>query len=227
MEYKVESNNNEIISVNHKIQKHIIDSLMYQKTARFGELRPPRTDTNLFTYHLKRLVKLGLVEVVEDGYTLGAQGLAYIQPHSKIMTLFVIQNGDGDILLEKQTRQPFIDIWTLPRGTVRAEDSSLKEAAQREVAEKLHLTDQEIEHAGDCYIRVHAKGLPLSTTLAHVFRFYKDDIETDDGIMWARPHKLRDFALAPAVEEIMARTFFKDPFYFEEYTINWCQISRN
>lgn len=221
MKNKIESNINEYTSVNHKIQKHIIDLLMYQKNARFSELRPPRTDTNLFAYHLKRLVKLGLVDVVEDGYTLGVQGLASVQPHPKIMTLFVIQNGDGDILLEKQTQQPFIDTWTLPNGKVQAEDSSLKEAAQREVAEKLRLTNQEIEHAGDCYIRVHAKGMPLSTTLVHVFRFYKDDIETDDGIIWARPHKLRDLALAPAVEEIMARTFFKDPFYFEEYDVDW------
>lgn len=221
MNNKVESNISQSTSVNHKIQKHIIDLLIYQKTARFSELRPPRTDTNLFTYHLKRLVKLGLVDATENGYTLGAHGLAYVQPDPKIMTLFVIQNGDGDILLQKQTQQPFIDTWTLPNGKVLPEDVSVKEAAQREAAEMLNLHNQEIEHAGDCYIRVKAKGTLVSTTLAHVFRFYKDDIETNDEIIWARPHKLRDLALAPAVEEIMARTFFKDPFYFEEYDVDW------
>lgn len=221
MKNKVESNTNEFISVNHKIQKHIIDLLTYQKTARFSELRPPRTDTNLFTYHLKRLVKLGLVDTVEEGYTLGARGLAYVQPQQKIITLFVVQNGDGDILLQKQTKQPFIDTWALPNGKILPEDASVKKAAQREVTEKLHLQNQEIEHAGDCYIRVHSKGMPLSIVLAHVFRFYNDNIKTNDEIIWARPHKLRDLALAPAVEEIMARTFFKDPFYFEEYDVDW------
>lgn len=220
MKNKVESNINESVSVNHKIQKHIIDYLIYQKVARFSELRPSRTDTNLFTYHLKRLVRLGFVKAVEEGYTLGVQGLAHVQPDSKIMTLFVIQNGDGDILLQKQTQQPFIDTWTLPGGEVLSGDTSVKQAAQREVAGKLYLKNQEIEHAGDCYIRVHAKGVSLAT-LAHVFRFYRDDIETNDEIMWARPHKLRDLTLAPAVEEIMARTFFKDPFYFEEYDVDW------
>lgn len=221
MKTKVESNITASVSVNHKIQKHIIDLLTYQKTARFSELRPPRTDTNLFTYHLKRLVKLELVEVVEDGYTLGAQGLAYVQPGLKIITLFVVQNGDGDILLEKQAQQPFIDTWALPGGDMRPEDGSVLEAAQREVAEKLHLKKQEVQHAGDCYIRVHASGAPLITTLAHVFRFYSDDVKTTDEIIWARPHRVRDLPLAPAVEEIMARTFFKDPFYFEEYDADW------
>ena len=61
----------------------------------------------------------------------------------------------------------------------------------------------------------------MSTTLAHVFRFYKDDIETSDDLVWARPHKLHQFALAPAVEEVMTRTFFKDAFYFEEFSVDW------
>jgi len=39
--------------------------------------------------------------------------------------------------------------------------------------------------------------------------------------VWARPHRLGDVTLAPAVEEIMARTFFKDDFFFEEFVVEW------
>ncbi len=78
-----------------------------------------------------------------------------------------------------------------------------------------------MEQAGDCYIRVHADNELLSTTLAHVFRFYKDDIITTEDLIWARPHKLNQLELAPAVEDVMTRTFFKDEFYFEEFDVDW------
>ena len=221
----------ESVSVNHHIQKFIIDVLMYQKIARFRDLRPPKTDTNLFTYHLNSLVKQHMVEKVEGGYALSTTGLSYvdrvsvekkvIRTQPKIITMLVVQNGDGDILLQRRTKQPYIDTWTLPYGKLHVEDGSVKEAAQREAYEKLGLEAQEMEHAGDCYIRVQVDGSLVSTTLAHVFRFYKDNIDTNDDIVWARPHKLDQYALAPAVEEVMARTFFKDAFYFEEFSVEW------
>ncbi len=221
----------ESVSVNHHIQKFIIDVLMYQKVARFRDLRPPKTDTNLFTYHLNSLVKQGMVEKVEGGYALSTLGLSYvdrvsvekkvIRTQPKIITMLVVQNGDGDILLQRRTKQPYIDTWTLPYGKLHVEDASVLEAAQREAFEKLGLQGQALEHAGDCYIRVSSHGNLVSTTLAHVFRFYKDDIETSDDLVWARPHKLHQFALAPAVEEVMTRTFFKDAFYFEEFSVDW------
>ena len=223
----------ESVSVSHHIQKHILDVLMYQKVARFRDLRPPKTDTNLFTYHLNSLVKLKMVDKTDDGYVLSAMGLSYvdrvstesktIRTQPKIITMLVVQNGEGDILLQRRTKQPYIDTWTLPYGKIHVEDLSVKEAAQREAFEKLGIASQEVEHAGDCYIRVHADGALLSTTLAHVFRFYKDDIKTSGDLVWARPHKLHEFELAPAVLEVMTRTFFKDAFYFEEYSVKWGQ----
>lgn len=221
----------ESVSVNHHIQKHILDVLMYQKISRFRDLRPPKTDTNLFSYHLNALVKAGVVEKVPKGYVLSAKGLSYvdrvsaekkaIRTQPKIITMLVVQNGEGDILLQRRTKQPYIDTWTLPYGKLHIEDKTTKVAAQREAFDKLGLENPEMEHAGDCYIRVRSNGVLLSTTLAHVFRFYKDDIPTNDDLIWARPHKLHEYDLAPAVEEVMARTFFKDPFYFEEYDVDW------
>jgi len=221
----------EFISVNHHIQKHILDVLMYQKAARFRDLRPPRTDTNLFTYHLNNLVKMGMVNKIDGGYTLSADGLAYvdrvstekkvIRSQPKIITMLVVQNSDGDILLQRRTKQPYIETWTLPYGKLHIEDTSVKSAAQREAFEKLGLQNQAVEHARDCYIRVIASDELLSSTLAHVFRFYRDDITLGDDLVWARPHRLGDVTLAPAVEEIMARTFFKDDFFFEEFVVEW------
>ena len=221
----------ESVSVTHDIQKHIIDVLMYVEVARFRDLRPDRTDTNLFTYHLNALVKSGIVAKVSGGYSLSTIGLSYvdrvstekktIRSQPKIITMLLIQNSEGDVLLQKRSKQPYINAWTLPYGKLHIDDPSVIVAAKREAKEKLGLDDQEMRHAGDCYIRVKTGDEILSTTLAHVFRFNRDDIELSDEIIWARPHKLRDYKLAPAVEEIVARGFFNDPFFFEEFDSDW------
>jgi ADP-ribose pyrophosphatase YjhB (NUDIX family) len=221
----------ESVSVSHHIQKYIIDVLMYAQTARFRDLRPPKTDTNLFTYHLNSLVKSGMVLKVEGGYALSLLGLSYvdrvstenkaIRTQPKIITMLLIQNSDGDILLQRRSKQPYINAWTLPYGKLHIDDSSVVVAAKREAKEKLGIDDQDMRHAGDCYIRVKTGDEILSTTLAHIFKFNRDDIETSDDIIWARPHKLRDFLLAPAVEDIVARGFFNDPFFFEEFDATW------
>lgn len=221
----------EQIKLDHHIQKHIISVLMFQKVARFRDLRPPKTDTNLFTYHLKLLLKQSLIEKVDGGYTLGQKGIEYVdrlstekftvRPQPKIITMFVIQNSEGDVLLQKRTKQPYIDSWTLPYGKLHIDDDSLVDAAKREAFEKLGLANQSLVHAGDCYIRVKNDKEIVSATLAHVFRFERDNIQTSDTIQWARPHKLTQYQLAPAVEEIMARTFFRDDHFFEEFEEDW------
>jgi len=221
----------ESVSVNHHIQKYIIDVLMYAQVARFRDLRPPKTDTNLFTYHLNSLVKNGIVAKVEGGYALSLAGLSYvdrvsseskaIRTQPKIITMLLIQNSEGDILLQRRSKQPYINAWTLPYGKLHIDDGSVMDAAQREAKEKLGLGDQAMRHVGDCYIRVKSGDEILSTTLAHIFKFNRDDIQTSDDIIWARPHKLHTYALAPAVEDIVARGFFNDPFFFEEFEATW------
>lgn len=219
----------EFESVNHNIRRHILSVLIHQRYARFRDLRPPRVDTNLYSYHLKALLHDGFIAKEEAGYTLAAKGLSYvdrvtaetvkIRRQPKIITMLVIQNSNGDVLLQKRTKQPYIDTWTLPYGKLHLNDGSIEEAAKRESYEKLGLAGQNLLHAGDCYIRVKVDGEILSSTLAHVFKFNRDDIGTNDNTIWARPHKLNQLDLAPAVEEIVARTFFNDPYFFEEFEV--------
>jgi ADP-ribose pyrophosphatase YjhB (NUDIX family) len=221
----------EQIPITHHIQKHIVDVLMFNEVARFRDLRPPKVDTNLFSYHLKLLIKSNIVKKLPNGYTLSTQGLAYVdrvsvlskevRPQPKIITMLVIQNSEGEVLLWQRKRQPYINAWTLPYGKLHTDDVSLEAAVQRELTEKIHLTDQIVRHAGDCYIHVKTEGQPLSTTLAHIFRFERDDIDLRDNLIWVKPHKLWQYKLAPAVEQIVARSFFNDPHFFEEFYEDW------
>jgi len=225
----------DLTTVNHHIQKHIIDVLMYTEVARFRDLRPPKADTNLFSYHLQTLIKLGLVKKLEKGYTLSTNGLSYVDRVStekrvvrmqpKIISMLLIQNSDGDVLLQRRRKQPYINAWTLPYGKIHIDDATLEKAAQREVEEKLGIKNQILKHAGICYIRVMADDDILSTTTTHVFRFNSDDIKTSEDIIWARPHKLDQYRLAPAVQSIVSRGFFNDPFFFEEFEEEWTASS--
>jgi ADP-ribose pyrophosphatase YjhB (NUDIX family) len=221
----------EQVDISHNIQKHIMSVLMYQEFARFRDLRPPRTDTNLFSYHLKALLRSGFVQKTDEGYRLSQNGLAYvdrvstakmsIRTQPKIITMLVVQNSDGDILLQRRTKQPYINAWTLPYGKLHIEDKTVIAAAQREASEKLKLDDQILRHVGEAYIRVRVGDDLLSTTLAHVFRFERDDIVMNDSLTWVKPHKLSLLRLAPAVEQIITRSFFGDDFFFEEYDAYW------
>lgn len=217
--------------IEHHIQKYIISVLSHQRIARFRDLRPPHIDTNLYSYHLKLLLKAGFIEKCDGGYTLGREGLLYVDRVSearmnvrtqpKIVTMLVVQNSSGDILLQRRTKQPYIDSWTLPYGKLHIDDQTIQTAAQREAREKLGIRNTAPMHAGDCYIRVYDSEELLTTTLVHVFRFDHDNIELNDNLQWTQPHRLRQLILAPAVERIMTRTFFNDPYFFEEFNEAW------
>ncbi len=218
-------------TIEHHIQKHIVNVLMFTKLARFRDLRPPKTDTNLFSYHLKILLKNDFVQKVPGGYSLGKRGVLYIdrvttstltvRTQPKIITMLVVQNSDGQLLIYRRQRQPWTDQWTLPYGKLHIDDESLEQSAKREASEKLGLDDYPVVHAGDCYIRIRDKQETVMSTLVHVFRLESDDIRLDERQLWVKPHQLHEYDLAPAVENIVARTFFRDPYFFEEFEEEW------
>lgn len=218
-------------NIEHHIQRHIVSVLMFQKHARFRDMRPPAVDTNLYSYHLKLLIKRDYVTRTPEGYTLGKNGILYVdrvttstlkvRTQPKIIVMLVVQNTSGDLMLYRRERQPFTSQWTLPYGKLHIDDKTLEDAAKREAYEKLRLKNHYVEHAGDCYIRICDKDEVVMTTLAHVFRLNEDNIELDDRQQWVRPHKLSQYDLAPAVEKIVSRTFFRDPYFFEEFNETW------
>lgn len=217
--------------VKHHIQKHILSVLLHKRTARFRDMRAPRIDTNLYSYHLTQLTKGGFVKKTDSGYTLDTKGLLYVdrlnadklfvRPQPKIVTMLVIQNGYGDVLMYQKWRQPFIDQWTLPFGKVHNDDESLTVAANREMTEKVGELPIALRHAGDCYIRTVHEGTPMTTMLAHVFHGEVQDTELADHLQWIKLRELETYDTAPAIKEVVARTLFRDPFFFEEFVHEW------
>ena len=242
-------------TINHHIERSIVAYLMIHEYARFSEMRPQRVDTNLFTYHLKLLLKADFITKTDQGYTLSTKGLVYVDRVSvnkmklrtqpKIITMLLVQDGYGKVLLQKRTKQPYINTWTLPYGKLHIDDESVLMAASRESQEKLNYTPPRPRHAGDCYIvvgrnaRVAAKPIDAGTfidgdtlhlntkeifhidtrTLVHIVRFEADEIQPSEYLQWVKPLDLAKVALAPAVEQIVTRAFFGDDFFFEEFKV--------
>lgn len=217
--------------ITHHIQKHILGVLIFSKVSRFRDMRAPKTDTNLYSYHLKQLLKGGLVKKVEGGYSLDSKGLIYVdrlnvdklfvRPQPKIITMLVLQNGDGDVLMYRKRRQPFIELWTIPNGKIHNDDLSVADAAQREVREKVSDMRLDLRHAGDCYIRTIHDGAVVTTMLAHVFHGTVERPEVPGHLHWVKLRELEEYETGPAVKEVIARTLFQDPFFFEEFEQPW------
>ncbi len=218
--------------ISHRIQKHILAHLMEHKFARFSEMRPPKTDTNLYSYHLKLLLKQGFVVKTDKEYTLGTKGAVYVdrvstntvklRPQPKIITMLVIQNDEGDVLMFKKRRQPFIQRWTLPYGKVHNSDLTIYEAAQREIDEKLNsLKVDSLKHVGDTYVHVTSTEEVAISTLVHIFYATTTNTEVEDYLSWENPLKITPETSAPGIVEVLQFALISKTYFFEEVVTEW------
>jgi ADP-ribose pyrophosphatase YjhB (NUDIX family) len=218
-------NNN---TLKHPLQEHIISTLRRQEFTRFKDILPPKTDTNVFSYHVKILVKADFIKKVEDRYTLSQNGIIYVHNLTKndtnlpvIQCVILLQNSDGDILLTPQSEQPYINTLSLPGRYVHAVDSTIEAVASGIISEQIGLKEVSPIHVGDAYVRVKSEQQTISTTITHVFRVTSDDVKLTPHFMWVQPHKLSSLRLTPGTESIIARSFFGDTHFFEEFDEEW------
>jgi ADP-ribose pyrophosphatase YjhB (NUDIX family) len=138
----------------HHIQKRIFNRLVGATSMRYSELRPKELEANLFMYHLKELIKMGLVEKGESGYTLTKNGRSTATRFSireqgiRIMpstiSVIALRAEDGDWLLYRRKRQPYIDSLGFPSGKIHLGDK-LIDAAYRELDEKCGYVRDEVD----------------------------------------------------------------------------------
>lgn len=195
----------------HFIQRYILDMLMKHQYARFRDLRPPRIDSNAFSYHLTTLTKQNLVTKTDHGYTLTTPGLAYVdslsssdtrpRPQPQIRTIIVLINEFGEAIVQRKERQPFINQLTFPSGKLHLDDKTIGEAAVREVYEKTGLHVANLTHAGDLYIAITTGGEVMMNALMHVFtKQVVSTISLEDGVFWQSLSSLE--GAAPATRKI-------------------------
>ncbi len=146
----------------HYIQKYILDKLITSEFLRNRDMRPPHTESNLYQYHLKRLIDSGYIQKQGSEYTLSTKGLQYADRHSselkderpqpKLVTILLLENEAGEVLLIPRKKQPFIGMYNLPSGKIH-EGESLLQAGKRELAEKVGITNGvELKSSGTVHL---------------------------------------------------------------------------
>lgn len=113
-------------------------------------------------YHLKQLIRSGLVEKVDDGYSLTNTGKHYtersnlptmklrVQP--KQITILVVEVAPEKYLLLKRTHLPYFDFIGFPSGKIHYGEK-LQDAAERELLEKSGLTGVTLQLRGNVLMR--------------------------------------------------------------------------
>jgi hypothetical protein len=103
--------------VSHRIQKHIVTTLVHADTAHFSDLRPKGVDSNTLTYHISQLIGHKLIIKETNGTyrltpagkivgtTISLSGKERLAEAHSIL-LLAIQNSAGQWLLRRRLVQP-------------------------------------------------------------------------------------------------------------------------
>ncbi len=163
--------------IEHHIQKDILLRLTKASSLRFSELKPIGMESNLFMYHLKQLRSQKLVEKNENRYTLSNDGLAYVDGFSfytlkprkqpKIISILVLKNAAGELLMAKRKYQPYIDQYMFVSGKQHMGEGP-NEHAKRELHEKL-LMDVSLTRRGLSDIRIYKGKKIITHVTAHIY----------------------------------------------------------
>lgn len=128
----------------HHIQRKIITELAHKSPSRFSELQPSNVPNNTFSYHLKKLLETGYIELTDAGYVTTRKALktmSYMGSNVQrtinpvMITMIYVTNDRGDVLVQRRTSRPFFNWYGIPSGLIHGEET-VTQAAQRELYEK-------------------------------------------------------------------------------------------
>lgn len=150
----------------HLIQRKILNDLLFHDKLRYSEMKPEEMEGSQFSFHLNKLVDFGLVDKVDDHYTLTAKGKNIANSfdfdstnprkqakQSVVFCAFRSLNGKKEALVYTRKKNPFYDHQGYPTGKVMYGESIL-ETAERELHEEAGLTGK-AELIGIRHFRVY------------------------------------------------------------------------
>lgn len=135
----------------HPIQFQILRQLLFQPIARFSDLNLSNLTNDHFTFHIKRLVELSLVEKSSAGYTLTTMGKEFanrmdtdkleVERQAKTGILVVPcrkSRAKTEYLIQQRLKQPFYGYHGFITGKIRWGETVI-ETALRELKEETGL----------------------------------------------------------------------------------------
>lgn len=136
----------------HEIQFSILKELLFNNGAHFSSLNKTELTNDHFTFHIKRLVELELIEKKDNKYFLTSKGKEFsgrldtdslkIEKFGKngvLLTAIKKENNEKYYLVQQRMKEPFSESFGFITGKVRYGDTAL-ETAKRELFEEAGLT---------------------------------------------------------------------------------------
>lgn len=133
----------------HPIQADVLIVLLFKPKCKFSQLNTTRMSTDHFTFHVKRLIELGLVKKIEgSNYKLTTKGKEFanrfdtdsaaIERQAKISVLVCCvkkNRGVPKYLVQQRLKQPYYGFHGFVTAKVRWGEL-IQEAAARELKEE-------------------------------------------------------------------------------------------
>ena len=155
----------------HKIQSDILCRLLFKQQAKFAELSNGELTNDHFTFHIKKLLELGMISKNASGaYELTSRGkefanrfdteLKQFEKQAKLGVLVTCvrnETGVDEYLVQKRLKQPFYGFYGFMSGKI-GQGEMVAETAARELEEeaglKAELTLVGVKHKMD-YSKSH------------------------------------------------------------------------
>lgn len=130
------------MNIDHHLQQAIIELLRESdEPVRYTELKDPTIENSLFSYHLNKLLARGMVQKVNDGYSLTIEGARWVNDNgvsirqseaARVAVALLVRNEAGDYLIGQRTGQMKTTINDYITPSVRySNDEDLPEQVQQ------------------------------------------------------------------------------------------------
>lgn len=220
--------------LDHHLQRSIVYRLALSHELHFSELKPDTIDNKLFTYHLHKVEKAGLVAKNKDGlYGLTPEGRrlgirvlqnqqALIDQPESVLFLIIRRKGDGAHLLYKRKAHPLIDRVGFMHTTPNASEDIL--ATAKKACKDITGLDCTFGTLGGGYFRVYEEDNLESFT--HFTLLVCEDakgelVQNDDyaDYYWEQTPDFMDPSMLPNMPTL-ADLYGKGSLFFVEKTLH-------
>lgn len=133
----------------HFIQMQILRELAFKPQAVFADLNLDKHPSDIFSYHLKTLIKQGLIQKQATIYQLTPKGKTFIThmdtatkriEHLPKVSVLAIAVQDNKFAVHIRSKEPYFGYAGFPSGKVRFGET-IAEAAKRELEEEMGLAN--------------------------------------------------------------------------------------
>ncbi len=153
----------------NEIQMQIIKELTFKPSSKFSDIKPFKVTSDKFSYHLKVLQDLNLIEKFSSGeYSLTIEGKKFsgkidtdkkqVEKQPKVSVLLIVKKFEKNeyyLLIQTRLKEPFFGVKGFPTGKVHWGET-IVETADRELFEESGLKSK-FKHSYTLHEQVYDK----------------------------------------------------------------------